>query len=429
MESSLPPSRFALGFCAILIIPALFVLDGVTALVLGWVPQSRLDLAILCAASLVLLLFCVGLLIRKVRAWVGAKASKLMLCTCTLVMAWLVAELVVGAFFEDAIDFHTRGQNLQVIVRPDPALMPGLRREVRYTTNSRGVRGPEFPPRADAYRILCVGGSTTECNYMDDEDTWFRLIMNRLNAEEGMQPVWVGGVGYAGYTTREHIHFIRESSLAKEVDCIVSLIGVNDFQSFLAPLRREWDDVAQPIWRRSRVIDGMRVVARKLAPWPNLAINDVTGDVYTLRRQRRRSMELVDTLPDLTEALRDYKQRIRAMAELADKLSVRLVFATQPYVWRDDLPPEVKSRLWFGWMKGEKSLSINKLRIGMELFNQALVSVCNEIGVPCIDLSHLNGNESLYIDDCHFTIAGTRTVADALATWFLDHRNGERWAE
>lgn len=357
----------------------------------------------------------------------AARATRLTLCIATGVLTWLAAEAVVALCFDAAVDFHTRGPRLQVVLKPDPRVVPGMDAQARYTTNSRGVRGPEFPPNQSAYRILCVGGSTTECNYLDDRDTWYGLLMHRLNAQPGMQAVWAGGVGFSGYTTQEHIRFIRDSNLIQEVDCLIALVGINDFQWFLAPPERQWDLRPEPLWRRSGILNRARAIGRRLIHTPNIAVDDSAGEVYTQRRQRRRQMQVVTTLPDITEALRNYKQRIRSMVDLAKDRNVRLVFATQPVVWRDNLSDAARSRLWFGWMGNGQCLSVDQLRHGMDRFNHALMSTCDEMGIPYIDLSPLHGNEALFIDDCHFNKAGARALADVMAAWFLDHRHDHSW--
>ena len=51
------------------------------------------------------------------------------------------------------------------IFRPMPSIMPGIVGESRFFINEHGLRGDPFSP-GQGYRILAVGGSTTECLYL-----------------------------------------------------------------------------------------------------------------------------------------------------------------------------------------------------------------------------------------------------------------------
>jgi hypothetical protein len=46
----------------------------------------------------------------------------------------------------------------------------GVTGRKRFTTNSLGLRGPELPQEQHLYRIIAIGGSTTECFVLDDSE-------------------------------------------------------------------------------------------------------------------------------------------------------------------------------------------------------------------------------------------------------------------
>lgn len=47
------------------------------------------------------------------------------------------------------------------------AAAPDAPRTTRFTTNAAGLRGPPLPPPG-VFRVLAVGGSATDCLYLDD---------------------------------------------------------------------------------------------------------------------------------------------------------------------------------------------------------------------------------------------------------------------
>lgn len=74
-----------------------------------------------------------------------------------------------------------------------------------HTTNSWGFRG-DAPPKDwnKYYTIIAVGGSTTQCFYLDDEKTWPRLLEKYLTSST-LSNFWIGNGGTDGQTTRAHL--------------------------------------------------------------------------------------------------------------------------------------------------------------------------------------------------------------------------------
>lgn len=118
------------------------------------------------------------------------------------------------------------------------------------TIDSEGIRGAPLPERQKAYRILCVGGSTTECLYLDDRETWPALLQDRLTAVG--RAVWVGNVGISGYATTEHLAFLERFEPLADMDCVVVMAGFNDLVLLTlgerGPIRLPWE---VPLWARS----------------------------------------------------------------------------------------------------------------------------------------------------------------------------------
>ena len=123
--------------------------------------------------------------------------------------------------------------NMHAIFEPLPGIMPGVGGTAHYRVNSEGFRGDELSPDDD-YRLITVGGSTTENMYMDQEsESWPYLLQQRLNVAEGYQ-VWVGNVGRKGHTSREHtmqVQYLLEQH--PELDGIIMLVGINDLSLIL----------------------------------------------------------------------------------------------------------------------------------------------------------------------------------------------------
>jgi lysophospholipase L1-like esterase len=111
--------------------------------------------------------------------------------------------------------------------------------------NNAGFRGKnvEMPKPADTYRIICVGGSTTEEGPTDDT-TYPALLEKKLTAVFPGKPIEVVNCGISGMNTASHLMRFADY-LALEPDLIVMYEGVNDAASNL-PM--QWLYFDSPSW-------------------------------------------------------------------------------------------------------------------------------------------------------------------------------------
>src|SRR5262245_37606946 len=79
--------------------------------------------------------------------------------------------------------------HLKIVFKPNQDVMPGIYGESKFITNAHGIRGDELIPQ-HTYRILALGGSTTECGYLDQSETWPYLLQHTLQVNAQNQKVW-----------------------------------------------------------------------------------------------------------------------------------------------------------------------------------------------------------------------------------------------
>jgi lysophospholipase L1-like esterase len=418
-------------------IPVLLLLDSGVAFARGWPASGRLDAMVVTGAALALAALLAIAVSKRGRSLLRQWGGSCVYVAFSLLGAWLVAEVVVAGFLlffpqQDSryppAKIHRRTPNAEWLFRPDPAHVPGIEGDSRYTTNSLGIRGPELPDGDGTYRILAIGGSTTEDTYLDDTETWAHLIMERLNQEEGRGRVWVGSVGISGFTTVHHLQFVEKSPLMKQVDALAFLIGANDFSSFLrgggievSPSRpAPAAEVPRPLWRSSPIIGFARAVwvARiRAAAAGELA----DGEQYVARRDVRQGSTVRDTLSDMTKAVADYEARIETLVELSRGYGIRPIFVTQPTLWDENLSERGRSLLWLGDITGSDFLSARAGRLGIDRYNAALLGACRRMDVECIDTESMNGAERFFFDDFHFTEAGARELARLVSEHLTAH--------
>jgi lysophospholipase L1-like esterase len=328
--------------------------------------------------------------------------------------------------------------------------MPGVAGPVRYQVNSLGVRGDELTPDDDLV-LLAIGSSTTQCAFIDQNETWPALVQRRLRAAG--RRAWVGNAGLSGRTTRENVPQLRK--LLEEFPStriVILLIGANDLAYRLSagdryrptpvldaraemaivpkafsvfPVRY---DASLPFWERTELWGRTRTVFETLRLKAE-HIDDEAGRSYVLRRERRRSATFRRVLPDLASALEEYSANIERMIDLAAG-RVQLVFVTQPAMWREDLPPELDRLLWFGDANPDgyppQYYSTEALAEGLGRYNQTLLRICAQRRLPCLDLEPVVPRDTTaFYDDVHFNRQGAEIVASHVADFLLENVLGD----
>jgi len=355
------------------------------------------------------------------------------------------AELTLRLALPSPRGYYVYPPHLERVFEPDETLMPGVRGPSRFLVNAEGLRGDELADDDDL-RILAVGGSTTQCLYLDHREAWPRRLQDLLGAALPGRHVWVGNAGKAGRRLPEHIvqieHLLPQ---IPQVDAVVLLVGANDvnqrlgadrdFRAFdpgdpraearllprafdLFPKHYAWLPPSRTaLWSlRDRVEQTLRV----RRAWRQRQDNQ--GENYQRwREQRAEAPRLRDALPDLTRALATYRADLESFAAEADRHGVRVLYVTQPAIYRPDLPEELETLLWMGWVGTRQSdpdqeyYSARAMAEAYDLYNGALRDFCRETGADCLDLAEqMPKDTSSFYDDLHFNESGSERVARAL---------------
>lgn len=336
--------------------------------------------------------------------------------------------------------------NLAVTFTPT---MPGLKGESHFVINESGVRGRSFS-NDDRFRILTIGGSTTECLYLDETEAWPHLLEAKLDGRFHPSPVWVGNVGKSGHTSAHHV--LQAQKLLDQyphIDLVTVLVGtndmtgvgqngkyvpLNDIETSLAfavyPGDARPTESGLPYYKRTELWRTLRKIKEGwLAGRNGELVQDTDGAVYEkLRRNRKNATRYLDTFPDLSIALTAYAKNLNAIVDAAEAHGTNVVFATQPSLWADNLPQKEADLLWMGRV-GKYSddsaadyYSAGTLARAMQTYNDALLQVCRERSLECLDLAaEVPKNAEMFYDDVHFTEAGSQVVAAAFARFLLEN--------
>ncbi len=319
----------------------------------------------------------------------------------------------------------------------------GVRGVSRYRVNAEGIRGRLSGPDSAEYRLLAVGGSTTQSANLDDDEAWTHLLETRLGRTTDGRVTWVGNVGASGLRAAHHVvqldYLLRQPP---RVQGIIMLLGVNDLAAALAQgwHYRPADDSTpeakgrvlfkafarapavstEPRFKRTAL---WRLARRARQNWTAQRFIGHSSEGVRRARAHRAASPTVDSLPPLDQPLADYRHNLGAIADRAAAVGVRIVFVTHPYLWRSDISAEDGGLLWFGWIGDNWTTATayytpGALARGMETYNLEMLSFCKERRLECVDAaSTLNAEPDILYDDVHFTERGSARLAEVLATW------------
>ena len=384
------------------------------------------------------------------RRKVGFQAAMVLF---SVVIALVFGEVALRIATPPKKEFMVWPPNMHHVFRPDPSIMPNHSSEARFASNSKGLRGPELGPDTET-RVLAIGGSTTECLYIDEDSAWPLRLQKLLTSPE--RPVWSASAGLSGMNSGDHI--VHAKFLVPQlprIDVVVALMGVNDvavalgtpekyapvpadvsaegseallrraFQQVPGRLENSWDYEGSALrqlaiyqlLRRVKVGHSRDLVAHNI-------VNDAAGLATTRwRDNRQHASAMIDALPDLTAQLDVYRKNLNTFIDLITQRKIRLLLLTQPTLWRADLNDKEQKMIWMGGKGGDFMHNVGlpyytagALAAGMQKFNDVMLSVCKERGVECIDLATMiPKNLENFYDDCHFGFHTSEHIADIVA--------------
>jgi lysophospholipase L1-like esterase len=377
----------------------------------------------------------------------------ILLVACLLALG--VSEIALRLLIPDTEQYYVHRPGSGTVFLPDTSIIRGVQGPSQFRINNQGVRGRHLDPQVDEYRILTIGGSTTELLLMDEPRTWPAMVEQSLleTGAEGRR-AWVGNVGKSGANARDHVLHTRYLlDQFPQIDAVIVLVGVNDLTLALAegetyirlPSLDEPEAKAAQLERAFSVRPGSisQPIYSGVHPWfkrtalyqvasrarmkirgqlaASGAVQDRVGEsVARWRSHRSASQGRLTELPDLGPALGRYRAYLESIADEAEARGVRLIYMTQPALWRANLSQGEEELLWMGgdapdFMEGPgaRYYTAEALAAAMQAFNQVTLELCRSRGVECIDLAAgLPRTTEVFYDDVHFTDEGSRRVAE-----------------
>jgi lysophospholipase L1-like esterase len=309
--------------------------------------------------------------------------------------------------------------------------------------NRHGFRGDPIEqhkaPRT--FRIFTLGGSTTlGIGTPSYEDSYPFKLQTMLRQRYPDVTIEVQNAGNAWYTTAHLLINYQMLVRPFEPDLIVVFEAINDlYRSFSPPwwavgeFKPDYSHYLGPYIRFLGPAVGPRASASRwsvsdLLVWRRLR-EDLLGEPSPYRFDARNFERLrtrlrartVTTFRSLDSYRNYYGLLIRNIQ--ADRRT--MVMASQPYIYSEALPPEVRDSLFFAHVFCAENgfyPTMESMMSAMRTFNNAAEALANAKDVPFLDFERAVPKTRAYFsDDVHLTAAGNEVLARMVFDWIVGH--------
>ncbi len=386
----------------------------------------------------------------------SSRSLGLVLAIVTTILAGVVAEIALRALapvsnpyeeierLKPQVNQYIRleyPRHYSAVTQAEPNL-PGLSGMHRFTTDNMGFRGDSLvdPKPPGEFRVFMVGGSTTECFYLDDDDDLARVVQRELSAvAPPITTVRVYNAGLSGAASDDHIAMISQRIVHLEPDLVVVFCGVNDLTRSIYHYDYRHYIEYRPAYRKpwfKRWAMKLQITRRLF-----LAKERIDPDRQRLQESRtlvtnyegliglERSAPETDAIPRTDEG--SYATNLRTLAGIAHANGFKMVFMTQQTTWNSAVDRHARAHHWMRYRAGAPDGGNGNSPTGftfreaamdaaMERLNDAMRSVATEESIPLFDLARtLPKSLEFFYDDCHFNVAGARATGTGLASFLV----------
>jgi len=341
--------------------------------------------------------------------------------------------ILTPIFFEIYFDPPYRQANTENIILWEKNTESGfLKTQHKITTDTKGNRVNKKinykKKSAETFRILALGGSTTEQSGLENNLIWSNTLIDlvkdyRMQNKKNYEMI---NFGISGTRTIHH-YFTFKRNLELNPDIVIFLLGVNDWnyhivninEKFFFPNLEIAFDYRTSILHKvsSKIISALKrkFLSRK-SLGPNLkklnSINPVKDII-------QKNIDLKNNIKNYTELNLDkvsprYKYWLNKIIKICKKKNIKCVFADQPSLY-DISQKNNKDKLWMNPPYKNYKISFKDMVETKDIYNLFLEKKIKEKNLKFCKLSNkIFSNEVFFVDDVHFTPKGSKAVAKNL---------------
>jgi hypothetical protein len=304
-------------------------------------------------------------------------------------------------------------------------IIKNLDPEITVTRNSLGFRGPNPPSDFGNYlSIVTIGGSTTQCFFLSDDQTWTARFGQDL--ERSFNHVWINNAGLDGHSTHGHLVLLEDFIVPLRPKVALFLVGANDVaRSSIS----DWD--AENVKSGIQFTSGKAFV-KSLSAYSEVVALFLNGyRSYTAYKAGliHQQVDLTKQgYPDIPETeqkqyleanaspalLKSYEERLLKLVQVCKDAGIEPVLVTQPLLvgfGTDDV-----TGLDLGRIKAYGPRQTGKMYWDtVEAYNEVTRQVADDTSVILVDLAKTMPKSSRYFYDfIHYTPQGAQVIGDIL---------------
>lgn len=292
---------------------------------------------------------------------------------------------------------------------------PKLDKVIIHTRNSLGLRGPEISD-STSIKIITVGGSTTNCFYLNDKQEW-TSILNNLFLKDNKN-VWMNNAGFSGQSTFGHIILTDNYLVKLKPKILIFYIGINDL------LRDQMSENDRYFLLSSKGFKKIAYHSRLLMLLENYYTTKVLSYSFINTDEKYINyLQLKDANNDsvisisneglnLNAALSGYNNRVVNLINTCKKNDIKPIFLTQASLYTCGY--DNKHQINLG-KKVNGDMSICQISKLLDKYNLQLIETCKKQNTSCIDMAQLMPKSIDYFSDfVHFTPKGSLIFANIL---------------
>lgn len=324
--------------------------------------------------------------------------------------------------------FHLRLKGNKIVLPVDQQVIitnqinPKLDAVIVNTRNHLGFRGANLPADTGSLlKIVTVGGSATECHFLNDDKTWPYLLGKAL--ADSLGRCWLNNAGFDGHSTYGHIILLNDHVKQLRPSAVVFLAGINDVEANSPTFHDNLNTRGGKVGWRHYLFENSEVLNVALTffrGWRSQRFNNTTDELLVLDSVRRQPLSegvMRARLAAQEPFLAGYRSRLEQLADTCLAWHILPVFLTQPDQFGAGRDPVTGADLELFPVDGPDAAMNGELLWEMlERYNDVVRSVCAERGLPMVDLARLMPKNSLYFYDMtHFTNQGAAEVSRLLS--------------
>jgi len=314
--------------------------------------------------------------------------------------------------------------------------LSGMGQMARFTTNNMGFRGPEIirPKPENEYRVFMVGGSTTECVYLDDTLAVSSVLQDYLNRHlPDSLDVKVYNAGKSGDCSYDHLAMISQRIVHLQPDMIILFCGINDLTAaiyeadylhmpHLSGARISPAELVKYLLTESQLFRRLYYAYKGIfsPPSGDDLLTSISFKSNYREKVRMRKAASPAQIPPRTD-LEPYVKNLESIAGLACIHGFRLILMTQATTYDSQTDPRTSQWIW-GTYKNGVTYREEDIAMAMRSYNKAMREVARNHNIPIFDLALLMPKSLDYFyDDCHFNIEGSIKAGNLLGAFIMEN--------